>query len=120
MRISDRSSDVCSSDLLTIFLRLLLLERNGKAVQHPAQTVVLDLLSHHLSRRPPKAHRLDFFDAVDLALHNIVGERNGTQEARKKSSTPIGKAHAIDVRSEERRGGKECVSTCRYRWAPYQ
>src|SRR3546814_6533326 len=90
MRISDWSSDVCSSDLL--------LERNGKAVQHPAQTVVLDLLSHHLSRRPPKAHRLDFFDAVDLALHNIVGERNGTQEARKKSSKPIGKAHAIDVR----------------------
>src|SRR3546814_11081974 len=23
------------------------------------------------------------------------------------------------VRSEERRGGKECVSTCRSRWAPY-
>src|SRR3546814_7715567 len=23
-------------------------------------------------------------------------------------------------RSEERRGGKECVSTCRYRWSPYQ
>src|SRR3546814_10781811 len=22
-------------------------------------------------------------------------------------------------RSEERRGGKECVSTCRFRWAPY-
>src|SRR3546814_13803155 len=24
-----------------------------------------------------------------------------------------------DFRSEERRGGKECVSTCRSRWAPY-
>src|SRR3546814_19447260 len=23
------------------------------------------------------------------------------------------------IRSEERRVGKECVSTCRYRWAPY-
>src|SRR3546814_11325428 len=23
------------------------------------------------------------------------------------------------VRSEERRVGKECVSTCRYRWVPY-
>src|SRR3546814_13820788 len=22
-------------------------------------------------------------------------------------------------RSEERRGGQECVSTCRYRWSPY-
>src|SRR3546814_16040732 len=25
----------------------------------------------------------------------------------------------IDVRSEERRVGKECVSTCRSRWSPY-
>src|SRR3546814_12060412 len=25
----------------------------------------------------------------------------------------------ILVRSEERRGGKECVSTCRSRWSPY-
>src|SRR3546814_14160316 len=25
----------------------------------------------------------------------------------------------IDLRSEERRVGKECVSTCRYRWSPY-
>src|SRR3546814_13861989 len=24
-----------------------------------------------------------------------------------------------DSRSEERRGGKECVSTCRSRWSPY-
>src|SRR3546814_5835751 len=25
-----------------------------------------------------------------------------------------------EARSEERRVGKECVSTCRYRWSPYQ
>src|SRR3546814_20950088 len=25
----------------------------------------------------------------------------------------------IAARSEERRVGKECVSTCRYRWSPY-
>src|SRR3546814_14979690 len=24
-----------------------------------------------------------------------------------------------DLRSEERRVGKECVSTCRFRWSPY-
>src|SRR3546814_16325763 len=31
-------------------------------------------------------------------------------------------SHAFDPahqRSEERRVGKECVSTCRYRWSPY-
>src|SRR3546814_18280250 len=26
---------------------------------------------------------------------------------------------ALRLRSEERRVGKECVSTCRYRWSPY-
>src|SRR3546814_13930197 len=30
-----------------------------------------------------------------------------------------GKARAFRVRSEERRVGKECVSTCRSRWSPY-
>src|SRR3546814_13631378 len=28
-------------------------------------------------------------------------------------------ARLEDARSEERRGGKECVSTCRSRWSPY-
>src|SRR3546814_11531464 len=28
-------------------------------------------------------------------------------------------AHSEAVRSEERRVGKECVSTCRFRWSPY-
>src|SRR3546814_20225198 len=27
--------------------------------------------------------------------------------------------HLVTVRSEERRVGKECVSTCRSRWSPY-
>src|SRR3546814_797706 len=33
------------------------------------------------------------------------------------SSAPLNNIYAN--RSEERRGGKECVSTCRSRWAPY-
>src|SRR3546814_17453117 len=28
-------------------------------------------------------------------------------------------ANACEMRSEERRVGKECVSTCRSRWSPY-
>src|SRR3546814_13249556 len=28
-------------------------------------------------------------------------------------------ATVVDIRSEERRVGKECVSTCRSRWSPY-
>src|SRR3546814_3590507 len=30
-----------------------------------------------------------------------------------------GTGHGIRSRSEERRVGKECVSTCRSRWSPY-
>src|SRR3546814_2232314 len=33
--------------------------------------------------------------------------------------TPQGETIANDERSEERRVGKECVSTCRSRWSPY-
>src|SRR3546814_14680865 len=35
--------------------------------------------------------------------------------------TPVttGKNRLLDLRSEERRVGKECVSTCRSRWSPY-
>src|SRR3546814_13029637 len=34
------------------------------------------------------------------------------------AKTGFAQAFNLDVRSEERRVGKECVSTCRSRWAP--
>src|SRR3546814_5040817 len=34
-------------------------------------------------------------------------------------TTEAGRTAIRDVRSEERRVGKECVSTCRSRWSPY-
>src|SRR3546814_12051491 len=33
--------------------------------------------------------------------------------------TPFGREFKLMGRSEERRVGKECVSTCRSRWSPY-
>src|SRR3546814_12947183 len=33
--------------------------------------------------------------------------------------TDHGRSTAVVMRSEERRVGKECVSTCRSRWSPY-
>src|SRR3546814_1245604 len=71
MRISDWSSDVCSSDL-TI-------------------TVVLSI----------KAFSED--------QYIFMATSRGTVK-----KTPLS-----DFRSEERRVGKECVSTCRSRWSPY-
>src|SRR3546814_14212005 len=40
-----------------------------------------------------------------------------TQE--RQATTLICRAHYPAMRSEERRVGQECVSTCRSRWSPY-
>src|SRR3546814_4361736 len=74
MRISDWSSDVCSSDLIEQESREDILARsfypNGRSILFAEQEISDD----HRRERP---------------------------------------------RSEERRVGKECVSTCRSRWSPY-
>src|SRR3546814_5050866 len=81
MRISDWSSDVCSSDLVD---------------EATDADVVADLVLGHLG-----ADLGD--DAGDL-----VADDDGV----------VGFA-PLALRSEERRVGKECVSTCRSRWSPY-
>src|SRR3546814_14430683 len=37
----------------------------------------------------------------------------------RREAEAITEAEVREVRSEERRVGKECVSTCRSRWSPY-
>src|SRR3546814_16018033 len=51
-----------------------------------------------------------FFDNVRVPLDNIVGSMNGGWR--------INRTTMVGERSEERRVGKECVSTCRSRWSP--
>src|SRR3546814_4405903 len=87
MRISDWSSDVCSSDLLP--KRLL----------------------------PAFAFRL-FFDACRLSRWPLAGCKTGRPLVGTSSDTRRGIHHGHQ-RSEERRVGKECASTCRSRWSPY-
>src|SRR3546814_9816893 len=74
MRISDWSSDVCSSDLV---VGLAGLDR---------------LCPHAGARLLCRAHRL--WPLAPTTRRRLL-------------------------RSEERRVGKECVSTCRSRWSPY-
>src|SRR3546814_16950215 len=65
--------------------------------------------------------------AVETALaagQTVFGE-NRVQEARAKfpalkAAHPDLRLHLIGPRSEERRVGKECVSTCRSRWSTYR
>src|SRR3546814_4419989 len=74
-------------------------------------------------------HRLDLSDVaatetwfqahgdVDI-LHNNAGVVSGLPQFPDVDAARI--AWIVNVnRSEERRVGKECVSTCRYRWSPY-
>src|SRR3546814_4719375 len=71
MRISDWSSDVCSSDL-----------------RIPLQDSPLELRYYE---------RANWTDVAPRMLQSLI----------------------VQSRSEERRVGKECVSTCRSRWSPY-
>src|SRR3546814_19709142 len=97
MRISDWSSDVCSSDL----------------VQPWVSFVVIPLFAFFNSGVTVDASALDGLWAPE-SLGIILGLVAGK---------PIGILGTTWVavrlsRSEERRVGKECVSTCRSRWAP--
>src|SRR3546814_14804029 len=53
--------------------------------------------------------------AVGAAAH--VGQLRTSGEPY--ITHPVAVARVLAGRSEERRGGNECVSTCRSRWSPY-
>src|SRR3546814_21080336 len=97
MRISDWSSDVCSSDLFRQSL-----ERGGvKPVRLPPRSPNLNAFAERF-----------VLSIKSECLDNLVllGERHLRTAVRE---------YAAHYRSEERRVGKECVSTCRSRWSPY-
>src|SRR3546814_10786705 len=119
MRISDWSADVCSSDLIERFLDRshYLLPENGRVgfilpayVFGTAATVV------RLNDRWSIAQEIiprNMFGRLYTPLVFAVFSKDFRR-------TLVGFAMHADVhRSEERRVGKECVSTCRYRWSPY-
>src|SRR3546814_21154365 len=103
MRISDWSSDVCSSDLL---------EGAGAGIGGDG----------HRRVRPRRRHRRIGGGGQHLEGRKI-GER-GERTARKDdrlAPDPVAEPAEEDEegrRSEERRVGKACVSTCRSRWWP--
>src|SRR3546814_2085210 len=85
MRISDWSSDVCSSDL-------------GRAPR-PAHPVVAAARG-----------------AAVAAPRALSGDPAALRPAPARGDAA---PDAVVARSEERRVGKECVSTCRSPWSPY-
>src|SRR3546814_20294244 len=101
MRISDWSSDVCSSDL-------------GAQAIHVDAVDDGALGEHGNEPRDTKLGCL-FRDPIDAAAFDRCEEKpevgNGLAFAEVRDE-------AAADRSEERRVGKECVSTCRSRWSP--
>src|SRR3546814_13500835 len=95
MRISDWSSDVCSSDLLT-------LDSKGSRIFR-------DVTRNNINKRMAIVlFEQGHGDVVTAPV--IRSEIPGGQVQISGSMT--------SQRSEERRVGKGCVSTCRYRWSP--
>src|SRR3546814_15773836 len=101
MRISDWSSDVCSSDL---------------AADDPTKQAILqhygDLAQAMYGDALKQARKLQ------IAVKALVDKPS---EASLKAARAawIASRPWYQQRSEERRVGKEGVSTCRSRWSPY-
>src|SRR3546814_5621549 len=85
LRISDWSSDVCSSDLGVLLL------------------VLAPVINHVLRLDNLLVAALIAVAAVPMT---VMGGQIGVLQGERR------------WRSEERRVGKECVSTCRSRWSP--
>src|SRR3546814_11124136 len=122
VRISDWSSDVCSSDLagLPARPRLRALRRHFRGGRDDGADIPRrPHLACPLPRELLAARAVDGRDRRDRA-----GVRRRAAAARRASDPPRLRPDSNRVadllgRSEERRVGNECVSTCRSRWLPY-
>src|SRR3546814_20350022 len=106
MRISDWSSDVCSSDLTQLF-------HAGTGSHHPLTPQAACRLLFITCKEYPHAVHLPGAQApgsTALRTGHAQAEREGALAGKQKPHRPF--------RSEERRVGKECVSKCRSWWWP--
>src|SRR3546814_12737015 len=102
MRISDWSSDVCSSDLDATGTDAVELISSGK----------VDLVVNSPRGRGARADGAHIRSAAGVAGIPCLT----TAAAAVAAASGLADSAA---RSEERRVGKECVSKCRSRWSPY-
>src|SRR3546814_19481169 len=125
MRISDWSSDVCSSDL-------------RRRVRASDSETALARTTYSIGTAPLTRqgvngiYRRVALAAFELGLVSLpASELTAAVQALSTPSLRVGLTQdlfaagedgagiAQALRSEERRVGKECVSTCRSRWSPY-
>src|SRR3546814_19538501 len=120
MRISDWSSDVCSSDLLINDVR--------QVVAGAAQAVRIALGADRQDDRfggdGVALRGLDAKGALRAGDLDHLGIIDDPDLVGRAVRVPVGadglaRRLAEAARSEERRVGTECVRTCRSRWSPY-
>src|SRR3546814_20170419 len=123
MRISDWSSDVCSSDLVEKFYLFFdawgvkLFKFNYKGCEYGIGWLPLggyvkiagmidESMDTEQMAGPPQPHEFRSKPAWQRLIVMLGG-------------VFVNIVLGIFIRSEERRVGNECVSTCRSRWSPY-
>src|SRR3546814_16984284 len=78
---------------------------------------VAQKLQRELSEMYSKFRRTQWCEAAELKDKARLDSASGKEAAAWVTALP--KHYSSKVRSEERRVGKECVSTGRSRWSPY-
>src|SRR3546814_18540180 len=128
MRISDWSSDVCSSDL-TLKIRTGHPTEGSVAIGLRTKLLRVDLRRVIRADRDNIELRLIDIREIDLMRLGVGGdgvEIHGAHRAPQLQRHAMGSALAPrlgldvgdtpEIRSDARRAGKECVGKCRYRW----
>src|SRR3546814_20785922 len=124
MRISDWSSDVCSSDLYafanerTIAYFKRRLTEAPEDVQFGLDYVLREARTREQQELVLGAVRFKtdvLWAQLDALYHAYVAPGHIPPRA----FVPEGSLPVTELRSEERRVGKACVSKCRTRWPPY-
>src|SRR3546814_12674710 len=130
MRISDWSSDVCSSDLRDrsrsggerivdkvdpALIAIIILALQADAHRRSEQLVAAILIGKQVRFGPLEAE-VQRVGRHDRRQHRLIGGHGiaGIDEPLRDAAR-----NRRRDRSEERRVGKEGVSTCRPRWSPY-
>src|SRR3546814_17102349 len=104
MLMSDWSSDVCSSDL--------------SAADSGRDNLHTRIEPERYQRQVRLFHEIVPFKQLGIVYEDSeAGRTYAAVSAVEQVGRELG--FAIQSRSVERRVGKECVSTCRYRWSPY-
>src|SRR3546814_14721502 len=139
MRISDWSSDVCSSDLAAIVskrvmtnienarrdLRGIFASETSEGVKNTAYGLVQGAVEYSQWFRSTRGQN-DQDPAENLFRRSFLDRDRPVQSAARLAQArsltvcppPSGPGHPARPRPDERRVGKECARTCRFRGSP--